>query len=150
MTRTRIKVWDPVREAAAMRGAMSHLFPDNFVQMHNGGSVGPTGFVPRADAWEDEDTVTIEMPLPGVDPEGVDVTFEQDKIEVKGEIPMRDDERNWVMRERPRGPFKRTFTLNVQVDADKAEAVFTHGVLTLSLPKREETKPRKIAINVAE
>ena len=150
MTRTRIQVWDPVREAVTLRDAMDRLFQESYVRPANGDGSKTSGFVPRADAWEDEDTVTIEMPLPGVNPQDVDVTFEQDNIEITGEIPQREDERNWVMSERARGPFQRRFSLNVPVDADRAEAQFAHGVLTLSLPKREEIKPRKIAVNVTE
>jgi HSP20 family protein len=148
MTLSRIHVWDPVRETLSLRDAMSRLFEDSFVRMPQGTAQAAGGFAPVADAWEDGDAVTIEMILPGMNPDQVEVTFEQDSLVVSGELPEREDDRTWILRERARGRFTRRFTLGVPIDPDRVEASFTNGVLSLRLAKREEIKPRKIAVNV--
>ncbi len=150
MTMQRIHVWDPVRETLSLRDAMSRLFEDSVVRMPQRGSPPAVGFMPVADAWEDGDAVTIEMVLPGLQPDQVDVTFEQDSLVVTGELAEREDTRNWILRERARGRFQRRFTLGVPIDPDRVQASFANGVLNLRLPKREEIKPRKITVNVQE
>lgn len=117
----------------------------------NGRSGGYNGqyLVPRADAWESEEEFLVEMALPGINPEAVDITFEQDNLTISGKFgePERKDKQ--VLRELPMGEFRRRFTLNVPVDADKIAATFENGLLKLNIPKSESSKPRKIAITSA-
>lgn len=138
------------REILSLRNAMDQLFQDSFNRMQQ--DDGPYRrderyLVPRTDAWETENEVVIEMVLPGVQPDDVDITFEQDTLTVSGTMVAEEQEgRNWIMRERPRGPFRRRFTLQLPIDASKAEATYRNGLLILTLPKSEETKPRKIEV----
>ncbi len=147
---TKIRVWEPMRDFVSLREAMDRLFEESFIPAGRGnGGAQPTGyFRPAADAWESGDTVVIELGLPGIDPSTVDVTYEQDNVVISGELPARSDEHTWVLRERARGPFQRRFTLNTPIDIEKAEANYKDGVLTLSLPKSEATKPRKINVQM--
>lgn len=141
----RIQVWDPVREAVTLRDAMDRLFEQSLVRLprQNGGS---SHYVPRADAWESDEEVVLEIALPGVGADDVEITLEEDCVAISGEYRPRDDERSWVMRERASGPFERRFDIRVPIDADKVGASFQQGVLVLRLPKTEGSKPRKIAV----
>ena len=90
----------------------------------------------------------MKAALPGVRPEDVDVTVESDTLTIAGEFreERREDERGYLYQELRRGRFSRTIQLPGDVSADKAKADYEHGVLTLTLPKREEAKPRQIRI----
>ena len=138
----------PVNEFSTFRNTMDRLFAESFspapVQMTR--DSGPVR--PAADAWEDDDQVVIEFALPGVSVENVDITFERDRLVIEGKDDARDEERSWVLGERAHGDFKREFRLKTPIDVENVSARFDRGVLSLTLPKREESKPRKIAINV--
>jgi HSP20 family protein len=140
--------WDPIRDTVSLREAMESLFADSFVRAPRAMSNGD-GFAPRADAWETADHVNVELAVPGVDPQSVDVTFDGGVLTVSGEVPVREEDKTWVLTERPRGKFVRRFNLDGSLDIEKASAKVTNGVLQLSLPKREELKPRKIVVEAA-
>lgn len=136
-----------------LRQAMDQLFQDNFNRMSqpgyaNGGANDNTtaALTPRADAWESSDELMIELSLPGVNPDDVDIVFEQDTLTIQGNFQNSEEGRNWVLRERPRGTFRRRFTLQVPVDVEKVEANYQNGILSLRLPKSEVVKPRKISV----
>ena len=137
----------PLSDVITLREAMNSLLEDSVVwsDQQGNGRRTRTQF-PRADAYEDEDTVVLEMAVPGVVADSVVVTYEQGELSVSGEYPPRDETRNWVLTERRRGPFERRFTLNQPVDADQAVAKVENGVLTLTLPKKAELKPRRIEV----
>jgi HSP20 family protein len=140
--------WTPIREAVALREAMDRMWEDRVARLAREEGAADV-ITPPADAWEDGDAVVIELAVPGADPAKVDVRYENDRLVVSGEIAPRDPEKQWVIHERARGPFLREFTLRTPVEADKAEAHFAQGVLTLTLPKAESVKPRKIAVQSA-
>jgi HSP20 family protein len=146
-----MNLWEPFQEAVTLRDAMDRLLQESFVRTGRATTNGNGGgyLVPPADAWESEDEVHIEMALPGVDTESVDVTFEQNSLTVRGQFEAPAEDKTWVLRERARGRFQRTFNLGVAVEGDKAEASFRNGVLTLRLPKSEAIKPRKIQVTTA-
>ena len=140
--------WSPVREAMALREAMDRMWDDRMARLAAREETADV-ITPPVDAWESDDAVVIEMAVPGADPAKVDVRYEQDRLIVSGEIGPRDPEKQWVIHERARGTFLREFTLRTPVEADKAEAHFVNGVLTLTLPKAESVKPRKITVQSA-
>jgi HSP20 family protein len=140
--------WTPIREAVALREAMDRMWEDRVARLAREEGAADV-ITPPVDAWEDSDAVVIELAVPGADPAKVDVRYENDRLVVSGEIASRDPEKQWVIHERARGPFLREFTLRTPVEADKAEAHFVNGVLTLTLPKAESVKPRKIAVQSA-
>ncbi|HYN87842.1 MAG TPA: Hsp20/alpha crystallin family protein [Ardenticatenaceae bacterium] len=147
--------WNPVQEMVSLRDAMDRLFQDSFVRMPKAGNGDGNGhssahyLIPPADAWETEDELTIELAVPGVDPQRVDVTFEQDALLISGQIEAPAENPNWILRERARGAFQRRFNLSVPVDVEKVEARVHNGILTVRLPKSEAIKPRKIAVKSA-
>ena len=139
-------------EILSLRNAMDRLFQDSFTRMTQrepGNGFDEQYLVPRADAWEGEEEVTIELALPGVNPDDVDITFEQDTVTIQGRYPHQEADKNWILRERPRGPFRRRFSLNIPVAVDKVEATYHNGLLVLTLPKSEASKPRKIEVKAA-
>lgn len=148
----RMTVWDPVRDFVSLRDAMDRLIEDSVVRTGaRPAERRARGLCrPSADAWEDGDAIFVEMDLPGVNADEVDVMYEQDALVISGEFVDRaagdETEREWLMRERPCGQFQRRFALNVPLDLDNVSATYNEGVLTLRLPKSEATKPRKIEV----
>lgn len=138
--------WDPVSEAVSLRQMMDRLLEDSFVQPSTWRPEAGRGVRPLLDAYTTDEDIVIVMSVPGVSPDQVEVTVEGDTVTVRGEIPAPLENVDYVVRERPSGPFRRVVTLNVPVEADKAEATFKDGVLTLTLPKAEETRPRTIKV----
>ena len=107
-------------------------------------------WVPRADIFETEENVTVQLDLPGVKPDQIDVQCEKGMLSIKGERPFSGDvpERKYFRVENVYGPFERYFEIPRTLDVTKVEAKYQDGVLTLKFPKMEEAKPKKITINV--
>lgn len=103
----------------------------------------------RADHWVKDDTAHIELELPGVKSEDVDISIEGRTVRVSGErkAPEAAEGESWHRRERWHGKFERTYTLPFNTEQDKVKATFKHGLLSLSLPMAEAEKPKKIAIS---
>ena len=87
--------------------------------------------------------------VPGLDPKEVEITIEGDTLTIQGEIPAHLDNVNYLFQERTVGKFVRVLSLNIPVDADKSEAIFANGLLTLNIPKAEAIKPRQIKVKTA-
>ena len=108
-------------------------------------------WVPAMDAWETEQTFVVQLDLPGVTAEQVDVSFDKNTLTVRGTrsdtIPTDQDEKRVFFVERSPGAFQRTLRFPQYVEASKIEAKFTNGVLTVTVPKSEAAKPRKIAVS---
>ena len=112
-------------------------------------SMNGSGWAPPCNAYEDEHGFHIEVALPGVDRQDMSILFENGVLTVKGgrkETPT-DNARRYFAHEMGWGSFSRSFRLPTYVDPDKGSASYKDGVLVLSLPKREEAKPRRIEIS---
>ena len=141
-----------MREFAAFADAVNRSMGRSglpYDYARNGGSNGETKFSLPVDIWAAEDAFHIAAYLPGVDPENVEITFETDKLTIRGELPAVDEELKFVRRELYHGAFERTVTFSVAVNADAIEATFKHGLLTLNVPKAEEVLPKQIKIQTA-
>jgi HSP20 family protein len=108
-------------------------------------------WVPMLDAWENENAFVVQLDLPGVSQEQVDITFERNTLTVQGSRtapiqPPAKGELKVFFAERPYGTFTRTLRFPQYVASDRISADFANGVLTVTLPKAEEAKTRKIAI----
>lgn len=108
----------------------------------------PAVWTPAYTAWEDADRFTLELALPGWESKDVKITSEDGVLTVAGTRQAEENEKNrtYYVREAVWGQFSRSFTLPSYVDEGKAKASFKNGVLSIELPKREETKPRQITI----
>lgn len=106
------------------------------------------GFVPAVDMYEDKDNVIVETQLAGIDPEKVDISIENDVLTIKGESEKKSEveDKNYYRKEIRRGSFYRSIPLPTHVVGDKASAVAEGGVLKISIPKAQESEPKKIKI----
>ena len=109
-----------------------------------------SGWIPRADVHENDNSFIVHLDLPGVDKNDVKVKFEDDTLVVSGERKQESttDEKNFHRVERVYGSFTRSISLPKQVNAEKVSATFKNGVLEINLPKTEEVKPKEIEIKV--
>ena len=131
---------------APLHQAMNRLIQDAAWAPFNAGAAADLPWRPAADAQETDEAVLLTLALPGVEAEAVEVSFEKGSLIVSGQLPQRDAERRWVLSELPAGRFERRFSLKTPIDAERIEAKVSGGLLTLTLPKSEQVKPRKIAV----
>jgi len=98
------------------------------------------------DVYCDEDGFVIEMALPGVDPEKIDVSIEGNQVSICGTMPEPSDERRYLLHERPVGHFERTIQFPSELDAENAEAHCEYGLIRLKVPRAEAARPRRIQV----
>ena len=132
--------WDPFRDPFFRMPVWREFFED----------LDTTASAVAVDVYETDDEVVVKMPLPGVKPEDVDISIEGDTVTIHGESKEekeeKDKKRNYYFREVRYGKVGRNIRLPADVQADKAEAVFENGMLTLTIPKAEQAKPRKVKV----
>ena len=140
--------WNPWRDVMTLREAMDQLYEGSLVRPERRWYAEAEERRSRLplDAYTTPEEIVIIAPLPGLTPEEVDIALEGDTLTIRGELHPPLGNVEYLFQERPFGAFSRTLTLNVPIDAAKAEAVFENGVLTLTLPKAEETKPKTIKV----
>ncbi len=107
-------------------------------------------FVPSMDVYQTDNEVVAEMPLPGIDPENVEVSIENDVLTIEGRSEQKSevDEKNYYRKEIRSGAFHRSVALPVSVNGDQAKAVYEDGVLKISVPKEERIKPKTVKIDI--
>jgi HSP20 family protein len=144
--------WEPTRDLATLRNRMDRLFGDTLGRW-GGGEEGlaPGVWIPPVDVFETPENIVLKADLPDVNKDEVDISIENNTLTIKGERKMEKEvkEKNFYRMERSYGTFSRSFTLPPTVAADKVDASFENGVLTLTLPKREESKPKQIKVKVS-
>ncbi|NJN19659.1 MAG: Hsp20/alpha crystallin family protein [Oscillochloris sp.] len=145
---TTITRWDPFQEAMTLREAMNRLFEESYVP---GAARNGNSFVPALDLSETPDAFHVELAVPGLKAENLNITVENGVLTIAGEMQQSEEkkERNYHRIERRYGRFSRSVTLPNTVRGDAIEANLENGVLFLSIPKAEEVKPRKITVNVS-
>jgi HSP20 family protein len=145
-----IQRFEPFREMVSLRDAMNSLFQESFVRPLGMQTEGNAVMLPL-DISEDEDEFVIKASLPGVRPEDVQITAHGDTVTIRGEVKGEEEKQggSYHLRERRFGQFQRTVVLPTPVRAEGARAQFENGVLTLTLPKAEEAKPKQIKIEGA-
>jgi len=138
--------WDPLKDMVSLRDAMNSLFQESFVRP--GGVLSPGSIPMPIDVLENENEFVVKASLPGIQPENVQITVQGDSIVIRGETQAEEEKKGetWHVRERRHGTSQRTLTLAATISAEKATARFDHGILTLTLPKAEEAKPKQIKI----
>ena len=137
---------DPFRELAT-------LF-ENFAEGSTAGKdqLMAGSFVPPVDVYEDEHKLVLKLEIPGVNEEDLDISLENNTLVVKGERKFEKEEKeeNFHRIERRYGSFARTFRLPNTVDAENAEANYEKGILSISLAKRPEAKPKQIKVGAGQ
>jgi HSP20 family protein len=143
----------PFSELVTLRQAMDRLFDEPFFRpvAAANGTTGDGGNL-ALDVRTTKDALVVEAALPGVRPEDVDITIENGTLAIRGETATERQETNgaegrWLVREISRGSFVRTVSLPNGLEADRAEATFENGVLSLRIPKADQGKPKQIRIS---
>jgi HSP20 family protein len=143
--------YDPLNEMVSLRSAMDRLFEDSFVSPLTWRTIGGgnESLTPPIDVHETPDELVVTAALPGMKADDVEITMTGQTLTLRGEFKADDEvtKDQYLYRERRFGSFSRTLQLPVRVQGDHAQATFADGVLTLSIPKAEEVKPRQIRIN---
>ena len=139
--------YDPFRDLFRLQDVLTRNFDDR-LGLASGESVG---WAPACDIFEDGDGVTVRFELAGVDPKDVDIRFENGMLTMRGERKLEKEEKkeNYHRIEMQYGSFSRSFSLPGTVDVEKIRAESKNGVLTVSLPKKAEAKPRPIQIKAS-
>ena len=140
---------EPVPELYSSLHRLNRIM-DEALTGWNGGTLA-SAWTPSCDVFEDKENLKIVLELPGVKPEDVKISVENQILTIRGEkkqIAEENSER-WHRYERSYGSFERTFTLPSTVDAERVQATVDHGVLTVTLPKSEKSKPREIPVRSA-
>jgi HSP20 family protein len=125
---------------------MNRLFEDSVVGPYGQRDGQPGELRLPIEAYATDHEIVVRAAVPGLKPDEVEITIEGDALTLRGEFPRPVEGVHYLFTERPWGRFARTLQLNVPVEADKAEAVFENGLLTLTLPKAEAIRPKVIPI----
>ena len=137
--------WEPAREMMSLRDAMDRLFDDAFTRPL---SLRDAWSVPAIDMYQTDDEIVVKAALPGIKADEVQINITGEVLTLKGEVKHEEEtrEKAWHIREQRYGSFERSIVLPTDVVADKAKAGFENGILTVTLPKAEEVKPKVISI----
>ena len=144
----RLTRWDPFRDVATLSDEVERMFRQ---QLGNREAATAGAFAPALDVEESEDGFTLHVELPGVAPEDVEVSLEESVLTITGERRFYDekDVDGFKRVERHFGRFHRAVRLPDRVNGDQVEAEYAHGMLTISVPKAEEAKPRRIEVRAS-
>lgn len=142
---TNLTRWEPVREFVSLREAMDRLLDDAFT--HPVGLDGVTA-LPAIDLYETDNDVVVKAVLPGLKAEDVQISVTGDVLTLRGEVKQESERKDatYHIREQRYGSFERSVRLPSNVVTGQAKAEFENGILTVTLPKSEEVKPRTITI----
>jgi HSP20 family protein len=143
--------WNVMRELVALQERMNDIW-GNVYDRGNEDVTNRGTWSPAVDIYETEQRhVVLKADLPGLKREDIDLTFENQLLTIRGERRRDDDIQDEAYQrvERAYGPFSRSFTLPATVDAARVRAEYRDGVLTVTLPMREDTRPRQIHVDVS-
>lgn len=142
--------WDPLAEFASLRRAMDRVF-DEPMGVRTWLRPDTTDLTFPIDLYETDNSVVVKAALPGLKPDDVDISMHDGALTIKGESKQEEEtkEEGWYRREIRYGSFMRSVPLPVGVISDKAEAKFKDGLLTVTLPKAEESVAKTIKVKAA-
>jgi HSP20 family protein len=144
--------WEPFRDLLATQDRFNRLFNETFAKAFGEEEVPSRTWAPPVDIFETDGNIVLKAEMPGVDPKDVEVRVVDNTLYLKGERKLEKEtkEENYYRIERSYGSFSRSFALPSSIDSGKVEANFKDGLLTLTMPKREEAKPKTIKINLSK
>jgi HSP20 family protein len=137
--------WDPFRELDEMHERMNRLFNRSLTGLlPQAGSVS----LPATDIYEEDGKLVVETALPNFKDEEVDVSLNQDRLEIKAEHKeeKEDKKRNYLRRESSSSSYYRQFALPSDIEADSGEASFENGVLKVTFKKKELPQPKRLQL----
>ena len=141
--------WDPFHNLASLQEQVNRLFEGNLP--HDRDQSTLTAWAPTVDIYETEDEVVIKADLPEVAEKDIDLRVENNMLTIRCErkLEQKVKEENYLRMERSYGFFTRSFSLPNTVNTEQIHAQHNDGVLTVTLPKRAESKPKQVKINVS-
>ena len=140
--------WNPTYPGLSVRDAIDRLFDDSVWWPMRAGFAPYAGdFQAPMDVYAEGDGYVVEVALPGLSPEQIDVKVEGNVLTITGQEQLAPEGRQYLVRQRPNGQFQTTVTLPESADAAQAKATFEHGVLKLEIPKAESAKPKRIPLS---
>jgi HSP20 family protein len=144
-----VERWDPFREVGDFQSELNRVF-DGFFGRTGTMPGGDRVWAPAVDMYETKDDLVVTAELPGVNEKEVQLSITGDVLSLRGERTLNQDtsQENFHRGERWYGRFERHLSLPISVQADKVKATYRDGVLTITLPKAEEIKPKSIKIDV--
>lgn len=143
--------WEPFRDLVTLQDRMNRLFDESVGRFRSGDETMDAGvWSPAVDIYETEQDIVLKAELPEVNQNDIDIRLENNTLTLKGErkFERETQQENYHRVERSYGAFSRSFTLPSTVDQDKIKAEYKDGILKVTLPKREETKPKQIKVSV--
>jgi len=146
--RATLNRWEPFRGAATLQEQVNPLFGNALERSAEESNL--TSWAPAVDIYETEHELVVKADLPEVDPKDLDIRVENNILTIRGErkFEKKVNEENYLRVERAYGSFSRSFSLANTVNSEAIKADYQNGVLTLTIPKREEAKPKQIKVNV--
>ena len=144
--------WEPFQDLFVTQDRFNRLFNATFFRAFGDEEGTTRTWAPAVDIFENDNNIVLKAELPGVDPKDVEVRVEDNTLYLKGERKFEKEvkEDNYHRIERSYGSFSRSFALPGSIDSDKVQAEYQDGILSLTIPKREEAKPKTIKINVSK
>jgi len=139
--------FEPFRSTSGLESQVSRIFNELLDRPQESNL---TSWAPAVDIFENEHELVVKADLPDVKPEELDIRVENNILTIRGErkFEKKVDEKNYLRVERSYGTFARSFALANTVNSEAIKADYKDGVLTLTIPKREEAKPKQIKVNV--
>ena len=145
--------WDPFSDLGTLQERVNQLFNQNFGVTPLTGreprqQLMSANFIPPVDILEDDQNIVVQAELPGVTENDVEIRLENNVLTINGERRLEHEDRKQNVHriERGYGRFTRSFTLPAVVEPERVQANFDNGLLTITIPRREESKPRQIKI----
>lgn len=138
--------YNPFNEVVSLREAMDRLFEDSFIPRGGNGHRGLA-----SNLYETADSFILQIPMPGTNPEAVEITAQQDVLNLKWETSVKVPEKaatHWTGF--GEGQYRQSFSLPAPINSEKAEANYENGILTLTLPKAEHAKARTVKVTAVK
>jgi len=147
-----IEKWQPFSELMSLRQAMDRLFEDSFVRPSRGVAALGEVAAPALDIYQTPTEIVVKAALPGLKPEDVSIDITGENLTIKGESKAEQEikKEDYLYQERRYGAYSRSVVLPSGLKTDKAEATMEDGILTLTIPKVEEVKPKKISVKAKD
>lgn len=130
------------------RRDLDHLFGQTVSHSDNDSAIATSSWVPAVDIKEEPEQFVLEADIPGIEPKDIEISMEGGVLTIRGErrLEQVENQKNYKRVERLYGTFYRRFSLPDTADADNIKASGKHGVLQITIPKRELAQPRKITV----
>lgn len=143
--------WDPFTDLVSIEDELNGLFGRTFTGIEPTRRSATGSWMPTLDVYETDDKIVAKMDLPGIEPNEVEVSVEDSTLTVSGkrELASETTEENYHRIERRFGAFARSIALPQTADAERVEARFDKGVLTIEVDKTEKAKPKKIQVKAS-